>query len=211
MDQRRLVMGKNVTIVIEYGIQGESMIKHALELVHDDDALNILIVDISSEELKYNKEVDFQLIKNRAEELNCTLDIIESSPKHAFEKAVQYAQKKKTDHLIIGEDREQLMDLILQGSLSSYILSKMPETYLSFVPFNLAVDNDFFEYASGKRVFLKKIDGAYRIVDNINNDYDYEAVYYKSNYTDFETGVIYIYVGNRLIERKITEGIVEDF
>ena len=204
-------MGKNVTIVIEYGIQGESMIKHALELVHDDDNLNILVVDISSEDLKYNKEVDFQLIKNRAEELDCNLEIIESAPRHAFEKAVQYAQKKKTDHLIIGEDREQLMDLILQGSLSSYIMTRMPETYLSFIPFNLAVDNDFFEYASGKRVFLKKIDGTCRIVDNINNDYDYEAVYYKSNYTDFETGIIYIYVGDKLIERKITEGEVEDF
>lgn len=88
-------MGKNVTIVIEYGIQGESMVKHALELVQNDDNLNILVVDISSDELKYNKEVDFQLIKNRAEELDCNLDIIETVPKHAFEKAVQYAQKKK--------------------------------------------------------------------------------------------------------------------
>lgn len=204
-------MGKNVTIVIEYGIQGESMIKHALELVQNDDNLNILVVDISSNELKYNKEVDFQLIKNRAEDLACNLDIIETVPKHAFEKAVQYAQKKKTDHLIIGEDREQLMDLILQGSLSSYILTKLPQTFLTFIPFNLAVDNDFFDYASGKRVFLKNINGDYIIVDNINDDYDYEAVYYKSNYTDFETGIIYIYIGDRLIERKITEGIVENF
>lgn len=203
-------MGKKVMITVAYGIQGENMIRHAEELIHPDDEITILVLDFNKDEFKYNKDVDFRLFEKEAEKIEAKLEIVKSLPKTTLESTVKYARKYNIEHLIMGEDREQILDLILAGSLSHYILSRLPNTYLTMIPFAKSVDNDYFDYSSGERVYIKQKDDGYFIMEKFDENFDYEGVYYKSNYTDFDTGVVYIYHDDKLLEKRVIDGKIEN-
>lgn len=205
-------MSRNVLVAVGYGVEGEQLIKRAYDMLLPDDKFHILLLDYQNEDHVYNKIVDLDQIEFYADKYNATYEVREIVSKRAVDHVIDYAKKNKIDNVIIGETKSMVVNLVLQLSPVQYLLKHLPNVILTIIPYNLAVDKDYFDYGRGEKVFVVKANGHYEIDRSVEEEAGaYKAIFYKSNSTDFDTGVIYIFADNNLKQMKVTNGILDSF
>lgn len=206
-------MKRNVLVAVGYGVEGEQLIKRAHDLLLPDDKLHILLLDYQNEDYAFNKIVDLDQIEFYADKYNAKYEIREIMSRRAVDHVIEYAKNHAIDHLIIGETKSAVVSLVLQISPAQHLLKHLPNVLLTIVPYNLAVDKDYFDYCRGEKVFVIKSDEDHFEIDRSVEEGAgaYKAIFYKDNTTDFDTGVIYIFVDNNLKQMKVTNGQLDNF
>lgn len=205
-------MSRNVLVAVGYGVEGEQLINRAYDMLLPDDKFHILLLDYQNEDHAYNKIVDLDQIEFYADKYNAVYEIREIVSRRAIDHVIEYAKAKDIDHVIIGETKSAVVSLVLQVSPVQYLMKHLPNVMLTIVPYNLAVDSDYFNYGRAEKVFVVKVDGKYEIARSVKEESGaLKAIFYKDNSTDFDTGIIYIFINNSLKQVKVTNGTIEDF
>lgn len=203
-------MGQNVLVAVGYGVEGEALIKRASEMVGPDDNFHILVLDYQNQEHHYNKVVDLEQLEFYAEKYDAVYEVREISNRKALDHVIDYSKKNDIRHLIIGETKSQVVSLVVQISPVQYLLRNLPMTVLTIIPYDMAVDKDYFDYAPGEKVFVVKEGDKYVINRDVNDPRGHYGIFYKSHTTDFDTGLIYVFFNNDLKQVKVTNGELVD-
>lgn len=209
---RGVIMERNVLVAVGYGVEGEQLIKRAYEMLLPNDKLHILLLDYQNEDHAYNKIVDLEQIEFYADKYNAVYEIREIVSKRAVDHVIDYTKTHEIDHLIIGETKSAVVSLVLQISPVQYLLKHLPNVLLTIVPYNLAVDKEYFDYGRGEKVFVIKVGDHYEIDRSVEEEVGaFKGIFYKDNTTDFDTGIIYIFVDNSLKQMQVTNGKLDNF
>jgi two-component system, OmpR family, sensor histidine kinase KdpD len=174
-------------------------------------SLYVLSIESSHDSFSEETKHSMPLLETLANEHRAEFISIKNSYKKASDTIIEVAKQKNITHVVLGQPCRTRWDMLTKGSIINEIIAELTEVDLYIVSVAKVQQPVESEYEQGISGSLIPTSNGYKLeLRNEKSTETLDGIFYKSAFTDFNTGIFKTVYEKEVITVKVLNSFVDD-